>query len=152
MLNKISKRYYLIFELARIRIPSHEIILIYCAIIRSVLEYACAVWHSGLTATQSHDIERVQMFCLRIIFRELSYADALLISGLDRLSERRERIVRETFNDMKLPNHALHELLPVRLDHNFNFNIRNSYPYILPAARTNRYSNSFMPYCLRKRY
>ena len=152
MLNKISKRYYLIFELARIRIPSHEIILIYCAIIRSVLEYACAVWHSGLTATQSHDIERVQMRCLRIIFPELSYADALLISGLDRLSVRRERIVRETFNDIELPNHALHELLPVRLDHNFNFNIRNRYPYLLPAARTNGYSNSFMPYCLRKRY
>jgi hypothetical protein len=51
MLNKMSKRYYLNFELSRIGIHHHEIILIDCAIIRSVLEYACAVWHSGLTTT-----------------------------------------------------------------------------------------------------
>ena len=150
ILQKISKRYHLIFELARIRIPCHEIIQIYCAIIRSVLEYACAVWHSGLTAAQSQDIERVQMRCLRIIFPELKYDDALLKSGLDRLSVRRETIVQETFREIQLPNHVLHNLLPIRPDHNFNFG--NSYPYAVPAPRTNRYSNSFIPYCIRKLY
>jgi hypothetical protein len=150
MLNKISKRYYLIFELSRIGIPHHEIILIYCAIIRSVLEYACAVWHSGLTTAQSLDIERVQKRCLRIIFPDLSYSDALLISGLERLTARRERIVRDTFKDIQLPSHPLHSLLSVRPD--LQFNLRNTYPFVIPPARTNRYSNSFIPYCLRKRY
>jgi hypothetical protein len=76
MLNKISKRYYLIFELPPIGIPHHEIVLIYSANIRSVLEYACAVWHSGLITARSLDIERVQKRFLRIIFPDLSYSDA----------------------------------------------------------------------------
>jgi hypothetical protein len=58
----------LVFELSRIGIPHHEIILIYCAIIRSVLEYACAVWHSGLTTAQSLDIERVQLSVVCVFF------------------------------------------------------------------------------------
>ena len=122
----------------------------YCAIIRSVLEYACAVWHSGLTSAQSNDIERVQKRCLRIIFPELSYSDALFVAGLDRLSVRREQIVRDTFKNMQLPSHILHNLLPSKHDHQFNS--RDKYSYLLPVARTQRYANSFIPYCIRKRY
>ena len=72
LLGKVSKRYYLIFQLAGFGVAQHDITLIYCAIIRSILEYACAVWHSGLTTTQSNDIERVQKRCLRIIYPDLS--------------------------------------------------------------------------------
>jgi hypothetical protein len=106
--------------------------LIYCAIIRSVLEYACAVWHSGFTTAQSLDIERVQKRCLRIIFPDLSYSDALLISGLERLTARRERIVRDTFKDIQLSSHPLHSLLSDKPD--LQFNLRNTYPflYLLP--------------------
>ena len=34
-------------------------VYIYCSVIRSVLEYACPVWHPGLTSKLSKDIERV---------------------------------------------------------------------------------------------
>jgi hypothetical protein len=60
ILNKVAKRYFIIFQLARIGINPSDIISIYSAIIRSVLEYACPVWHCGLTANQSDDLERVQ--------------------------------------------------------------------------------------------
>jgi hypothetical protein len=86
ILNKISKRCYISFQLARIWITQSEIFLIYCAVICSVLEYACAVWHSGLTAAQSDSIKRVQKRCMRIIYPDLSYSDALFVSGLERLS------------------------------------------------------------------
>jgi len=150
LLGKVSKRYYLIFQLARLGVAPLDIISIYCAIIRSILEYACAVWHSGLTTTQSNDIERVQRRCLRIIYPDLSYHDALSISGLDRLCVRRENIVRDTFKDIRQPKHVLHNLLPAK--RNPKFNSRYSYPYSLPVARTQRYSNSFLAYCIRKRY
>jgi hypothetical protein len=68
MLNKISKRYYLIFELSRIGIPHHEIILIYCAIIRSVLEYARAVWHSGLTTAQHSSMRTRTLYKVRVSY------------------------------------------------------------------------------------
>jgi len=37
----------------------------YCSVVRSVLEYACAVWHPGLSNKLSKDIERVQKRCLK---------------------------------------------------------------------------------------
>jgi Reverse transcriptase (RNA-dependent DNA polymerase) len=45
MLYKTSIRYFIIYQLTKIGIPHHEIVIIYCAIICSVLEYACTVWH-----------------------------------------------------------------------------------------------------------
>jgi hypothetical protein len=48
----------------------------------------CPVWHSGLTAAQSTDIEREQKRCLRIVYPELSYRDALFVSGLEELATR----------------------------------------------------------------
>ena len=121
-----------------------------CAIIRSVLEYAYPVWHGGLTITQSNDIERVQKRCLRMIYPDHSYRETLPISGLERLSDRRERSTRKLFDEIKHPRHILHRLLPIRqLPDN---NIRNVYPFILPQARTSRFNNSFICYCIRKRF
>ena len=114
------------------------------------MEYACPVWHSGLTTSQSADIERVQRRCLKIIFPTLSYREALQISDLEKLCTRRERFVRQLFNDMKDINHVLHSIVPTRLSQIKS--TRNNYIYELPIAKTVRYSNSFVPYCIRKRY
>jgi hypothetical protein len=150
LLNIVYERYYFIFQLVRAGLPSSDIIVIYCSIIRSILEYACPVWHCGLTTSQSADIERVQRRCLKIIFPTLSYREALQISDLEKLCTRRERFVRQLFNDMKDINHVLHSILPIRLSQ-IN-STRNNYIYELPIAKTVRYSNSFVPYCIRKRY
>ena len=58
--------------------------------------------------------------------------------------------VCKLFNDMKNTNHVLHGILPTRLSRITS--TRNSYIYELPIAKTVRYSNSFIPYCIRKRY
>jgi len=44
-------------------VPTRDSVYIYCSVIRSVLEYACPVWHPGLTSKLSTDIERVQKRC-----------------------------------------------------------------------------------------
>ena len=150
ILGKVSKRYIIIFELCRIGVNQRDIVMIYCAVIRSVLEYACPVWHSGLTTSQSTDIERVQKRCLRLIYPDHSYREALVISGLERLSDRRDRLTRQLFDEMKNPAHILNTLLPLRQMPNNN--IRRVYPYSLPKARTSRYTNCFIPYCIRNRF
>jgi hypothetical protein len=61
------------------------------------------VWHPGLTKAQSDDLERVQRRCLKIIWPNLSYADALSVSGVEKLSIRRENLVRTVFNEIKAP-------------------------------------------------
>jgi hypothetical protein len=87
---------------------------------------------------------------MRIIYPDLSYNDALSVSGLERLSVRREKITRDLFFEIQQPNHVLHSLLPLRP--NLNISMRDNYLYSLPPAKTNRYFNSFIPYCIRKRY
>lgn len=149
MLGKISNRYFIIYELRRIGFPFTDIMSIYCSLIRSVLEYACVVWHSGLTVGESTELERVQMRVLRILYPDLSYSDALALSGLERLDTRRERMVREMFEQIKNPNHILHDLLPLR---STCHTTRDNYEYELPRCKTNRYARSFFPYCIRKKY
>ena len=38
--------------------------------VRSILEFAVPLWHSGLTLKQSHSIERIQKTALAIILDE----------------------------------------------------------------------------------
>ena len=58
------------------------------------------------------DIERVQKRCLRIIFPQLSYSEALDKSGLNCLDTRREEITKQIFRQIKSPTHPLHYLIP----------------------------------------
>ena len=50
--------------------------------------------------------------CLRIIFLQLSYSEALDKSGLNRLDTRREEITKQIFRQIKSPTHPLHYLIP----------------------------------------
>jgi len=149
MLGKIAKRYFIISQLVRIGVNCKDIVTVYCAVMRSVLEYACVVWHPGLTSTESGEIERVQKRVLRTIFPHLRYKDALVAASLERLDVRRESMVRTIFQEVKNPTHVLHPLLPTRSGAS---NTRSRYPYELPRHRTNRFTKSFFNYCVRKRY
>lgn len=91
----------MIFQQSRIEITQSVIITIDCEIIRSILEYACSAWHSGLTTALSEDIERVQKRCMRIVYPHLSYNYALFVSKLERVSVRRGRITRDKFKDIQ---------------------------------------------------
>ena len=62
---------------------------IYVSLVPSVLEYACQVWHTGLTAQQSDQLEALQRRALRIAYPENSYRESLLLTGLDTLHHRR---------------------------------------------------------------
>ena len=147
IVGKASKRIFCITQLSRARVIERDIVIIYCSIVRSILEYCCEVWHCGLTGQQSRDIERVQKRCLAIIYPDLPYSSALLTSGLERLDYRRENKVRELFEDIKKPNHILHYLLTPR---QVNPCVRSASAYYLPRFRTSRARREFLNYCLFK--
>ncbi len=93
------------------------VVSVYCSLIRSILEYASPVWHAGLTKTQSDRIEGIQKRCLKIVFPDLSYDEVLFVSGLEKLSVRREKHARDLFNDIKQPGNVLNYLLtPYKID------------------------------------
>ena len=55
----------------------------------------CPVWDPGLTKKLPKDIERVQKRCLKLLYPSISYSDALCMSSLDRLDDRRDMIHRK---------------------------------------------------------
>ena len=52
-----------------------SILYFYISIIRPVLEYAVAVWHTDLTADLSDQLEAIQKCALRIIFGGSSFTN-----------------------------------------------------------------------------
>jgi hypothetical protein len=88
--------------------------------------------------------------CLKIILPQLSYRDSLAVCNLERLDTRREQMVHDLFIEIKEPGHVLHNLLPYR---RFTaLATRDHYSYELSLTKTFRYSRSFIPHCIRKRY
>ena len=152
IISKASKRIYVISLLSRIKMSVVDLIGIYCSIVRSALEYASPVWHGGLSKAQSCDIERVQKRCLRIIFPLLSYKEALRISGLERLSARREKASYDLFVQIKHPSHPLNNLITPKGKPVDRVSTRDSYPFLVPRAKTNRMSKSLIVYGLLKKW
>jgi hypothetical protein len=150
LLCKVSKRFHCIRCLVRAGVKDSDIVVVYSSIIRSVLEYACPVWHPGLTRQQSDELEAVQKRCLRIIYPSLTYDEALIISNLERLDVRRERFTRTLFEEMKNDSHPLHSVLPNF--HQSQFDLRKEYPIPIPLAKKNRYGRDIVPYCIARRY
>ena len=71
---KASKRLHILRVRKRCGVPPADLLKVYFALIRSVLEYCCPVWHNALPVKLLDSIvERVQKRALRIIFPALHY-------------------------------------------------------------------------------
>ena len=106
----------MIRALRRNGVPVEDLIEIYFALIRSVLEYCCVVWHNALPAYLAEKLERVHKRAFRIILPEYTYSDALPFLKCPRLVERREKLCLKTLKNIpeKSPlfNHIPHQELP----------------------------------------
>ncbi len=144
---KCSSRLYLLLLLRRANVPTNDIIRIYISMIRSVLEYACQVWHTSLTCGQSDKLEAIQRRVLRITYPDHSYAKALKLSELPRLSDRREELSKALFTDLLDPSHQLHRLLPPPRPNPYDLRHLNKHPRI--TSRNNRYQRTLIPHGLK---
>ena len=140
----------MITKLKYVGIPTADLLDIYTMYIRSRLEYCAVVWHSTLTLEQSNDIERVQKLSLKIIMGAdyKDYEHALEISGLDKLSERREaRCLKFGLKSLLHPNH--HKLFPVNPHVLSNISLPNKEHFHVNWARTESYRISAVPHIQR---
>jgi hypothetical protein len=108
IISKASKRLHLITQLKRAQVPVKDLIQIYCACIRSTLEYASPVFHNSLPQYPISDIERIQRRCLRRIFPESSYEEALELANLETLRNRREAACKKLFLQAIMCQHNQH--------------------------------------------
>ena len=73
-----SKRLYFLSMLKRAGASQRDLLMFYKAAVRSVVEYACVVWHTGLTGEQSNRIESIPKRAVGIILPDVSYELALV--------------------------------------------------------------------------
>ena len=91
---------------------------------------------------KSDDLERIQRRALKIIHSDLSYSEALKVSVLQRLHERRKSITTRLYEEVtNNPCHKLHSLLPKRND--CKYSLRNKRTFVVPRCKTDRCKKSF---------
>ena len=138
-------------QLKRAGLSNADLRCFYTTVVRPVLEYACVVWHHGLTKAQSDRLEALQKRAIRIMFGrrafDLSYDDLLSLSKLDALSTRRSNLGKSFFIKILNPISCLHELLPPRRNTAITSKLRHALQFEPPLIRTIRYT-SFIDYAL----
>ena len=83
--------------------PTSDLITVYCSLIRSVIEYASAVF-ANLPKYLSDALEGIQKRALRIILPNLHYDEALILSGLPSLEDRRAAACESFMRNLKPSN------------------------------------------------
>jgi hypothetical protein len=83
-----------------------------------------------------------------VIHHFISYTASLDQSRLSTLHERREKQCLPLYKSVLNHDNKLHDLLPVPVNHKNH--LRNPRKYPLFKCRTERFKNSFIPYCVKK--
>lgn len=145
IISKAAKRLYFITQLKRASVGTGELLKFYTACVRSVLLYACQVFHYSLPDYLSNSLERIQKRALRIIYGyDLHYSEALSLSGLETLYECRQRNCTNFFQKIvSNKDDKLHHLLPF-ISKKPNISLRKQRLFEVPISKTNRHKNSFI--------
>jgi hypothetical protein len=129
------------------RVCSADIVTVYCAVIRSVIQYASVVF-ANLPQALSNDLERVQKRALAIIYPSHSYAEALSLAGIQTLSFRRDAACKKFIANIK-PSNPLYPLIHKQLptsDHTYSL---RSERIVRPTInRTDRFQNFVTVKCM----
>ena len=142
-----AKRLFMLRSLKRFGFNKSELVTVYKGYIRTLLKYSDVIWHSSLTSNHTHQLERVQKRALRIILGTdyFSYANALDVCDVDRLSARREQ--HSLKFAQSLPKCSwTRMLLPPCRGEIHGRQLRNNAKLTQPRACTNRYACSPIPY------
>ena len=144
-----SGNYYEVLSLQNAKCSSREQLLsVYQLRVRSTLEFAAPVFHTGLTQDQSRQVEMVQKKAFAIILGRNyeSYESALETLQQERLDTRRTTLCSTfAFKCTKSPQH--HQMFPLNPD--YRENMRHRKKYKEHQCKTSPYYKSPVPYMAR---
>ena len=131
-------------------ISRHELLHNYKQFIRTTLEHCSVAFHSSLTEDQSNKLEQCQAVALRIILQDeyLSYDSALVLTGLEKLSTRRQSRCLD-FSLKCIKHEQNHRFFPTNPNMGNTTEVRNREPFVVNFARTRKYQESAIPFCQR---
>ena len=140
---KARQKLWILRRLLKFNLDTPTLFDVYTKEIRSILELAVPVWHSGLTKQQSINIERIQKISFRIILGEnfKNYKQACNILSAQTLEERRLKLcLNFAKKNLKSSNSFFNKIEP-------NMNTRRRTSVVKEyKCRTNRFQNSSLPY------
>ena len=92
--NKARSKLWLLRRMLKLNLSTDQMFDVYTKEIRSILEMAVPVWHSGLTGQQTADIECIQKLAMKIILQDsyINYQLACLTFGTQTLEQRRIKL------------------------------------------------------------
>jgi hypothetical protein len=92
---------------------SDDLLLYYKSVIRPVLEYACPVWQSGLTADQRDRLESIQRRALCLISGSSDYEMQCVLFDIEPIGVRLDNLARSFFRRIYDQAYCLNYLLPM---------------------------------------
>ena len=110
----VSNLQYFISQLKPAKASPEDLIKFYVACIRSVLLYACQVYHYNLPEYLSKSLEQIQKRAMKIIYGyDTSYNSALEQAGINKLSDCRQHLFDKFFGIVTAnPADRLYDLVP----------------------------------------
>ena len=130
--------------LKRARVPPTELVLYYCACIRSSLDYACPAFHHALPKYLRDELERVQKSTLACIFPAIHYHDVLSRAEIKSIDEHHEELTNRLFDKiLRNPTCKLNQLIPDGVGH-IEYDLRCQRTLNVPITKTQRFLNSFI--------
>ena len=140
---KATEKLWTLRRLQKFSLDTFQIFDVYVKEVRSLLEYAVPVWHSGLTRQQTNQIEKIQKTAFRILLGDnyISYDVACTLLGVEPLELRRTQLcLNFSKKDLKKDN-TIFKKCPVMPQ---TRRVPNLVQKIF--CRTQRYENSSLPY------
>ena len=139
---KAMQRMWVLRRMKGVKLDAEYLLDTYKKEIRSLLELAVPVWHSGLTVKQASDIERVQKTALHIVLGEdfINYDMACTIAEIEPLDIRREQLcLNFARKDIKKDNSLFNKV-------ETTMNTRRPKLVVEPRCNTKRFQKSSIPY------
>ena len=140
--SKASKRLHIIRVLRQGGVPPHDLLHIYYALVHSVLEYCCIIWHNSQPKYLLKNIEMVQKRALRIILPGISNSEALEKLNCPRLDDRRTFLCQKTIRNIASGSY-LSRHLPQTRESSHKYDLREKSNFSTLNCRTNRFQKSF---------
>ena len=146
IVSKASKRLHILRVLKRAGVPPVDLVTIYSALVRSVLEYSSVFWATCLPRFLIDQLEAIQKRALRIVYPDLHYQQALAQANITSLEDRRAHLCLKVWHNIKNnPDGQLHRLLPPVRSECHSYHLRNSSSSSRFQYRTKRFGSSFFP-------
>ena len=143
IVSKARSKIWILRRLLPLKLSHMELFDVYAKEVRSILEYAVPVWHSGLTRKQTSEIEGVQKLAFKIILREgySTYERACAFFQSHTLEKRRQQLCLN-FARKNLKSEKSFFTL-----HSNNLNLRNQKQKVKEfRCNTMRFQRSSLPY------